>query len=70
MPLYEFKCLDCHAQFEKICGIEWNNAPHSVICPKCGHNNLQKLISQFAGTGRAGGSGCSSCSGNRCGSCK
>lgn len=62
MPLYEFECLDCNSQFEKI--VRAADAVSDVICPKCGGSKIKKIIS--AGSHRlssgstlpASGSGC------------
>lgn len=50
MALYEFKCEECSAEFEKIvskapsgcCG-----APAPVECPKCGSVNVRKKVSRI-----------------------
>ncbi len=46
MPIYEYKCQKCKAQFEKLiggCGIE---SPQ--VCPGCGNKNIKKLVSTFS----------------------
>ena len=51
MPIYEYKCQDCHKRFEKIQKI---SDPPCKKCPSCG-GKLKKLIStsaiQFKGKG-------------------
>lgn len=51
MPLYEYKCQDCHKKFEKIQKI--SDLPCKK-CPTCG-GKLKKLVSspaiQFKGKG-------------------
>lgn len=51
MPLYEYRCENCGARFEKI---EKFSDPPVAICEKCG-GHVERLISppaiQFKGTG-------------------
>lgn len=44
MPIYEFRCGDCHAQFETLV----RNSSESVSCKQCDSTNLQKLVSAHA----------------------
>jgi len=44
MPIFEYKCQDCGAQFEKII----TSASGSVLCGKCASPRVDKLISVFA----------------------
>ncbi|MAM69601.1 MAG: hypothetical protein CMP91_00465 [Gammaproteobacteria bacterium] len=39
MPIYEYKCLDCGHQFEKI--VRLNEKPD---CESCNSSNLEKLF--------------------------
>ncbi len=64
MPLYEYRCADCGAAFEKL--TQRANAD-SVTCPHCGGAHPRRLISLFASfaqstdggtTPIAGGGGC------------
>ena len=52
MPLYEYECAACGNRFELI--RKFSDEPVEV-CPKCGKNDVQKLLSspaiQFKGTG-------------------
>ena len=52
MPLYEYECGACGNRFELI--RKFSDEPVEV-CPKCGKNDVQKLLSspaiQFKGTG-------------------
>lgn len=46
MPLYEYKCQDCSNKFEELVGL---SVPEkSVLCPKCGSENCERLFSTFA----------------------
>ena len=51
MPLYEYRCVKCGQQTEKI---EKLNGPHLKKCPRCG-GKVEAMISaaaiQFKGTG-------------------
>lgn len=73
MPLYEYRCKSCNAEFEKLVF----GANPLVTCEKCGSGNTEKLLSRF-GMGRSAstslntssGSGCGSCSSSSCAGCK
>jgi putative FmdB family regulatory protein len=45
MPLYEYRCPDCNARFEKLTRHE---VADSVACPECGGARSRRLISVFA----------------------
>jgi len=64
MPLYEYRCTDCAASFEKLSRHELAD---SVKCPECGGTRSRRLISVFASFSTAsdggaapvgGGGGC------------
>jgi len=44
MPIFEYRCQDCGAQFERIV----TSSSGSVLCGKCESPNVNKLISVFA----------------------
>ena len=52
MPIYEYRCTACKHQLEAI--QKFSDAP-LVVCPKCGHETLTKLVSaagfQLKGSG-------------------
>lgn len=52
MPIYEYRCADCGAQFE-----EWQKMsdPPVTVCPKCEKENVSKLISAPAFHLKGGG---------------
>jgi putative FmdB family regulatory protein len=52
MPIYEYSCQDCEAQFEKF--VRSMNASVEIKCPKCGGTHVKKGWSLF-GTGASGG---------------
>ncbi|NOX21354.1 MAG: zinc ribbon domain-containing protein [Nitrospirae bacterium] len=70
MPIYEYKCNSCGAEFEKLVF-----GATEVHCPECDSTELTKKFSVFGMSGVekpfAGSSGCSSCSssGSGCSSC-
>ncbi|MGB2591851.1 MAG: zinc ribbon domain-containing protein [Candidatus Acidiferrum sp.] len=69
MPIYEYVCDDCQAQFEKIV----INKQQEISCPKCASKKATIQLSVFA-TANANGSsakssGGSSSGGGCCGGC-
>ncbi len=44
MPIYEYRCLECGAKFEKIVSLN----THSMNCEKCSSSRVEKLFSAFA----------------------
>lgn len=65
MPLYEYRCADCHERFEKLASMD--AADKQVTCPHCGGTRSRRLISVFAtfspssqpgGGAASGGCGC------------
>ncbi len=44
MPIFEYKCQDCGAQFEKII----TSSSSDVVCGRCASPHVDKLISLFA----------------------
>jgi putative FmdB family regulatory protein len=78
MPIYEYRCAKCGADFEEIVGM---NAP-APACPECHSGKTEKLLSKACfRSSWAGGdysqmvaapsssSGCSGCAGGNCSSC-
>ncbi len=76
MPIYEYNCPDCGAEFETLV----KNAKEKVVCPKCGQKKSKRLMSASAfrcGAGLSypkslqGGpsSGCGSCAASSCDGC-
>jgi putative FmdB family regulatory protein len=52
MPMYEFFCPDCNTIFTFFSRTV--NTEKIPACPKCGRQGLERMISRFAVTGRAG----------------
>lgn len=71
MPIYEYACNECREEFEKLVF-----SGTVVLCPKCSSGNIRKKMSTFGmgGTEKPSAgpaaSGCSSCSGGSCSTCK
>lgn len=75
MPIYEYHCNSCGAEFEKLVF----GAKPAVACEKCGSDKTEKLMSRFgmgkssegpSTDGPSGGSGCGGCSSSSCAGCK
>ena len=47
MPLYEFKCRECHHRFEELIG-HHGLAADEVKCPECKADKPQRVISSYA----------------------
>ncbi|HVC34031.1 MAG TPA: zinc ribbon domain-containing protein [Chloroflexota bacterium] len=52
MPLYEYRCAECDARFEKLTSFQ--QADTGVRCPECGGIHPRRLISVFASFAPAG----------------
>jgi len=46
MPIYEFRCQNCDKVFEFLC--MKSDGEDKVICPSCGCENSEKLLSAFS----------------------
>ncbi len=66
MPIYEYRCNTCQASFEARRTM--SEASAGVNCPR-GHDDVVKLFSLFAATGRAETSPMSNCGSPVPGSC-
>ncbi|EKO40449.1 MAG: putative regulatory protein, FmdB family [Solidesulfovibrio magneticus str. Maddingley MBC34] len=77
MPLYEYCCNKCGAEFEEMAS---SSATTTPPCPQCASGDTKKLMSacrartkpgqtgaRTASSG--GGGGCSGCAGGNCASC-
>ncbi len=74
MPIYEFECQKCKADFEELVF-----SSTKVECPECGSKKVKRLLSNFAFSGDGikssaahDTSECGSCNQGpgACGSCK
>jgi len=61
MPIFEYECRECGEKFEELV----SNPESTVSCPKCGSDQVGRMLSVFAsgGSGSGGGGGCSAGSG-------
>jgi putative FmdB family regulatory protein len=71
MPIYEYRCLECGAKFEKIVSLNTD----SMDCEKCNSSHVEKLFSAFAVCRRvsvfeAPSGGCGTCGAPRTGMCR
>jgi len=64
MPIYEFECDSCDQPFEELV---FGSAIDKVTCPKCGGDDIHKLVSTFAS--RIAGGGAASLSASSAASC-
>jgi putative FmdB family regulatory protein len=55
MPLYEYTCVTCEKDFDKI--VRFSDADILPECPACGESNTQKKISAGAVIGVSSSSG-------------
>lgn len=55
MPIHEFKCKGCGNVFEYLC-LRSDDKEH-VICPSCGDNETEVLLSTFSSTASGRGEG-------------
>jgi putative FmdB family regulatory protein len=74
MPIFEYKCLKCESEFEKLV---FGKSTNGIICPDCQSQDIEQLYSSFNGVSRGSdgtahsmSSGCSSCSASSCAGCK
>jgi len=52
MPIYEFYCPDCHVMFNFLS--KTVNTAKRPKCPRCKARRLERQVSLFAATGKAG----------------
>ena len=46
MPIYEYRCQLCEERFEQLVPLRAEDP--SVTCPRCGTQEIRKLLSTFA----------------------
>jgi putative FmdB family regulatory protein len=59
MPLYEYICMECSAEFEKL--VIKKNEAVALQCPVCGSKKLEEKISGFCSLSGEGSTGASNC---------
>lgn len=77
MPLYEYRCAECHTTFAKLRPMSQADAP--APCAACGSSATSRAISLFSAISKSRdggtravsgtGGGCASCGGGSCASC-
>ncbi|MGQ9568352.1 MAG: FmdB family zinc ribbon protein [Anaerolineae bacterium] len=76
MPIYEYRCDQCGAEFQELRPMTQADAP--VRCPRCGGDKAHRLLSLFAARSRSssgetvsvgGSSSCSTCKATSCAGC-
>lgn len=65
MPIYEFRCLKCGCEFERITLKPLGE--NKFDCPKCNSTEVEKLISAPGSVGTGGEGSSNGCSGGCCG---
>jgi len=70
MPLFEYQCADCGAEFEKIV----SSYKTQVACQSCASPRIEKKLSVFAVAGGQDAEfadrGCGSCGADQPGMCR
>ncbi len=75
MPIYEYVCQNCKAEFEAIRPM--SEKDKKIACKKCGSKKTRRKLTAAAKSfanalpvvSAGSASGCGSCSGGNCGSC-
>ena len=57
MPLYEYRCRGCTERFEVLQRL--GASGEDVLCPRCGEERPERLLSSFAAGGGREGAGAS-----------
>jgi len=65
MPIYEYRCTACGAEFSRIQRV--GAGSEGVTCPQCESAKVERLLSSFA-SGSSSGPGAASGGGHACGS--
>ncbi len=57
MPIFEFACLDCGVEFEKL--VRRAGLIAEVVCPVCSSKKVEEKISAFASIAKSSSAGAS-----------
>lgn len=69
MPIYEFDCVPCNRRFELMMSY---SRIGEARCPKCGSDEVKRVMSMFAARtsgGSSHGDNCAGCASGQCSSC-
>ena len=72
MPIFEYTCRKCEAEFELL--IRGESDRKTAACPECRSKQIDKQFSVFGmsgvgSRGGGGGSSCSTCTSGKCSTC-
>lgn len=59
MPIFEYICLECGHEFEKL--VRNSSENNEIKCPVCNSSQLEDKVSGFASVSTAGSLGSSNC---------
>jgi len=45
MPIYEYTCSKCDEIFARL---QWPGQEEEILCPRCGSDDVKKMISTFS----------------------
>jgi putative FmdB family regulatory protein len=52
MPIYEYKCKNCGERLEVFA---FSNNETRIVCPECGSEETERVLSNFAANGSSCG---------------
>ena len=53
MPIFEYRCRHCNQVFEELVFSSLTK-DEDIICPKCGGNKTERMMSAFSSAGASG----------------
>ncbi len=59
MPIYEYRCQDCHQLFQKLQFL--SAGKKGITCTNCGSRRVERQLSVFASTSQSGPPASSGC---------
>ncbi|MBW3591129.1 MAG: zinc ribbon domain-containing protein [Actinobacteria bacterium] len=67
MPIYEYRCVKCANQFERL--VSSGTDPNAASCPSCGAPEPKRLVSVISGMGGGAEPSAPVCGDGACESC-